>query len=964
MKNFCFLLFLVYSLYGGFSSAQKTSNPVPATPFKTREQDYEKRQMLKANSFVKDIPFRSAGPSVMSCRVTDVDVNPSDPKQFYVAYASGGLWFTRNNGQSFEPVFDNQASMTIGDIAVDWKRSIIWVGTGENNSSRSSYLGTGMYVSYDKGQTWQHRGLGEMHHCGRIVLHPENPDVLWVASMGHLYSPNRERGVFKTTDGGKTWKHVLYIDDNTGAIDMAMNPKNFDELYASLWYRERRAWNFTESGKTSGIYKSADGGETWKLITGSGNGFPDGNGTGRIGIDIYPRNPQVIYAVLDNQNRREKKKEEKEGLTKDTFRLMTKEVFLQLNDSLLNKFLKDNGFEKEHTAEFVKSQVRKNILKPSSLIEYLEDANAALFDTDVIGAEVYRSNNGGLTWNKMNADFLDEVYNTYGYYFGEIRVSPQNDKRIIIGGVPVLLSDDAGKTFHSIDAPNMHGDYQAFWINPSDHDHIIIGNDGGLNITYDGGKTYFKANSPPVGQFYTVQFDMATPYNVYGGLQDNGVWTGPSTYEASPAWHQSGHYPYKSLIGGDGMQVMVDPRDNNTVYTGYQFGYYFRINKTTGETKSIRPKHKLGERPLRFNWQTPIWLSVHNPDILYLGSNKFHRSMNKGESWATLTGDLTKGGRKGNVPYGTLTTIHESPLRFGLIYVGTDDGLVHLSKDGGYSFTNISRGLPENLWVSRVIASAHDTATVFVSLNGYRWDDFTSYLYQSTDYGKTWKRIGLNLPAEPINVIRDDPQNPNLLYAGTDHGLYVSIDQGKTFMAFSSGLADAPVHDLVIHPREKEIILGTHGRSIYIASVKELQQLHDSILRKDLYFFTMEELRWNKNRGRIFSKWFQKPEKPIRIPYWSRTAEIREFIIQTESGLVLKTFTDTAAAGISFSNYDLTVDSTAAAAYYKECSDKKSIPKDFEWKQQDDGRYYLLPGKYLITAGREKTTLIIKEAKQ
>lgn len=964
MKNFCFLLFLVYSLSGGFSSAQKASNPVPATSFKTREQDFEKRLQFKANSLVKDVAFRSAGPSVMSGRVTDVDVNPADPKQFYVAYASGGLWFTNNNGQSFEPVFDNQPVMTIGDIAVDWKREIIWVGTGENNSSRSSYSGTGIFVSYDKGVTWQHRGPGEMHHCGSIVLHPENRDVLWVASMGHLYSPNSERGVFKTTDGGKSWKHVLYIDDNTGAIDLAVSPKNHNELYAVMWHRERRAWHFTESGSTSGIYKSADGGETWKLITGSGSGFPHGNGTGRIGIDLYQPDPQIIYAVLDNQNRREKKKEDTTALSKDTFRLMTKDVFLQLNDSLLNKFLKDNGFEKEHTAEYVKDQVRKNKLKPASLIEYLEDANAALFDTDVIGAEVYRSDNGGLRWYKMNADFLDEVFNTYGYYFGEIRVSPKNDKRIIIGGVPVLISEDAGKSFRSIDAPNMHVDYQAFWINPADHDHIIIGNDGGLNITYDAGKTYFKANSPPVGQFYTVQYDMATPYNVYGGLQDNGVWYGPSTYESSPAWHQSGHYPYKNLVGGDGMQVMVDPRDNNTVYTGYQFGYYFRINKTTGETKSIRPKHKLGERPLRFNWQTPIWLSVHNADILYLGSNKFHRSMNKGESWATLTGDMTKGGRKGNVPYGTLTTIHESPLRFGLIYAGTDDGLVHVSKDGGYSFTNISRGLPENLWVSRVIASAHDTATVFVSLNGYRWDDFTSYLYQSTDYGKTWKRIGLNLPAEPVNVIRDDPQNPNLLYAGTDHGVYVSIDKGKTFMAFSNGLADAPVHDLVIHPREKEIIIGTHGRSIYIASVKELQQLHDSILHKDLYLFAMDEIRWNKNRGKVFSKWFQKPEKPIRFPYWSRTAEIREFTIQTESGLVLKTITDSASAGISYANYDLSVDSTAAANYFKEFSDKKSIPKDFEWKQQDNGKYYLLPGKYIIEAGREKATFIIKEARQ
>jgi hypothetical protein len=409
------------------------------------------------------------------------------------------------------------------------------------------------------------------------------------------------------------------------------------------------------------------------------------------------------------------------------------------------------------------------------------------------------------------------------------------------------------------------------------------------------------------------------------------------------------------------MQVMVDPRDNNTVYTGYQFGYYFRINKTTGEMKNIRPKHKLGERPLRFNWQTPIWLSVHNADILYMGSNKFHRTLNKGETWTTLTGDLTKGGRKGNVPYGTLTSIHESPLRFGLVYTGTDDGLVYISKDGGYSFTNISKGLPEHLWVSRVIASAHDTATVFVSLNGYRWDDLTSYIYQSTDYGKTWKRIGLDLPSEPVNVIREDNNNPKILYAGTDHGVYISIDRGITFMAFSRGLADAPVHDLVIHPREKEMIIGTHGRSLYIASLKEVQQLHDSIMRKDLFLFPMDEIKWNKNRGKIFSKWFQKPEKTIRIPYWSVTSEVREFSIQTESGLILKTISDTASAGISYADYDLSVDSMVAQNYLKEFSDKKAIPKDVEWKQQDDGKFYLMPGKYIVASGREKGSLTIKD---
>ena len=353
--------------------------------------------------------------------------------------------------------------------------------------------------------------------------------------------------------------------------------------------------------------------------------------------------------------------------------------------------------------------VRTDSIKPAALVEFLEDANSLLFDTDVKGAEVYRSIDAGKSWQRTHDDYLDNLFNTYGDYFGQIRVAPNNPDKIFIVGVPILVSEDGGKNFKSIDASNMHGDYHAFWINPAKDGDMIVGNDGGLNISYDNGKTYFKANTPAVGQFYAINVDIDKPYNVYGGLQDNGVWYGPSTYKADMGWYDGGQYPYKFILGGDGMQVMVDTRDNNTVYTGFQFGYYYRINKNTRETKSIKPKHKLGERPLRFNWQTPIWLSQHNQDIIYLGSNKFHRSMNKGDDFKTLTGDLTRGGKKGDVSYGTITTIHESPLKFGLIYIGTDDGLIHVSQDAGYTWKRISDNLPQNIWISRVIASAFDT---------------------------------------------------------------------------------------------------------------------------------------------------------------------------------------------------------------------------------------------------------------
>ncbi len=936
--------------------SQKENTP-PTTSAAERLNGYEQRKRLDETSIVTNVKFRSAGPSIMSGRVVDVDVSPSDPTHFYVAYASGGLWVTDNNGQSFEPLFDQEAVMTIGDIAVDWKHGeIIWVGTGENNSSRSSYSGVGIFKSSNKGKTWQYKGLGESHHTGRIMLNPNDSNTVLVAMLGHLYSANNERGVYKTTDGGNSWKKTLFVDSNTGAIDVVSNPLNPKIIYASMWHRQRRAWNLTESGNTSGIFKSTDGGETWYLISGKESGFPQGDGTGRIGLDVYSKNPDVIYAILDNQARREKeKKEKKDELTKDSLRTMSKEIFLSLNDTLLSKFLKDNNFDDEYSAKRVKNMVHTDSIKPAALVEFLEDANSLLFDTDVKGAEVYRSNDAGKTWKRTHDDYLDNLFNTYGYYFGQIRVAPNNSDKIFIVGVPILVSEDGGKNFKSIDASNMHGDYHALWIDPTKDGHMIVGNDGGLNITYDTGKTYFKANTPPVGQFYSVNVDMEKPYNVYGGLQDNGVWYGPSTYKADMGWYDGGQYPYKFILGGDGMQVMVDTRDNNTVYSGFQFGYYYRINKTTGESKSIKPKHKLGERPLRFNWQTPIWLSQHNQDILYLGSNKFHRSMNKGDDFKTLTGDLTKGGKKGDVTYGTITTIHESPLKFGLIYIGTDDGLIYVSQDVGYTWKKTSNNPPQNLWTSRVIASAFDTGTVYLSLNGYRWDDFTPYLYASKNYGQTWERIGMDLPNEPLNVVREDTKNKNILYVGTDNGLYVSLNKGKSFMRMSGNFPATPVHDLVIHPRDNELVVGTHGRSIYISSVKELQQLTDTLLAKDIFVFKPEPVKYNKNWGKIFSKWSDPVEKKTVFAFYVKEKSISTIKIKTEKDLLLSLLKDTSETGLNYVEYDLSIDSTVISPYQTVVNENKNLSEEEKKiERADNKKYYLKPGKYILEIETQK----------
>ncbi|HNI42995.1 MAG TPA: hypothetical protein PK272_10015, partial [Methanoregulaceae archaeon] len=355
---------------------------------------------------------------------------------------------------------------------------------------------------------------------------------------------------------------------------------------------------------------------------------------------------------------------------------------------------------------------------------------------------------------KTHKGYLEQVYFSYGYYFGQIRVSPQNPEKLYTFGVPVLRSDDGGKSWKPINGDNVHGDHHALWLDSNREGHLILGNDGGINISYDDGEHWIKCNTPAVGQFYGIAVDMAKPYRVYGGMQDNGVWMGPSNYEPSTEWHDSGQYPYKSILGGDGMQVAVDTRDNETVYTGFQFGNYFRVNTKTGRRDYITPKHDLGEAPLRWNWQAPIHLSVHNQDILYMGSNKLHRSLNQGETFEVISGDLTKGGKKGDIPYGTLTTIHESPMKFGLIYTGSDDGLVFVTKDGGGAWQQISATLPENMWISRVQASKFKESRVYVALNGYRWDNFESMLYVSEDYGSHWRRIGIRLPPEPINIVK------------------------------------------------------------------------------------------------------------------------------------------------------------------------------------------------------------------
>ena len=935
LKSLSVLIFLI--------SFSANSQQAP-TPSKSIIENLKQKESLTNNSIVKNISFDNNGPTIMSGRVVDLDVNSADPTEFYVAYASGGLWHTNNNGTTFKPVMDNAPTQNIGDIAVDWKTNTIWVGTGENNSSRSSYAGIGILKSTDGGETWKNIGLHDSHHIGRILINPQNSNEVLVAAIGHLYSPNRERGIFKTTDGGQSWEKTLYINENTGVIDLVASPQDSNVLFAAAWERDRKAWNFNGSGKNSAIYKSIDGGDSWTKITNE-NGFPSGDGIGRIGLAVNSN--EELFAILDNQFRREKDSEKDSDsieLKKADFKNMSQKTFLDLNDEKLNTFLKDNRFPEKYDSENVKQRVKDGKIKPVDLLNYLTDANSLLFDTPVIGAEVYKSDDGGKSWTKTHDDYLDGLVNSYGYYFGVIKTNPKYPEKVYIAGVPILRSDDSGKTFKSINGQNVHADHHAIWINPDNPNHLIIGNDGGVNISYDDGENWIKCNTPSVGQFYSVNVDYQSPYNVYGGLQDNGVWVGPSNYKSSVSWHEEGEYPYQRLLGGDGMHVEIDSRNPDIVYSGFQFGYYYRIDRSKDKQIFIQPKHELGESPYRFNWQTPIHLSVHNQDILYLGANKLMRSMNQGDDWHSLSEDLTNGGKVGNVSYGTLTSISESPFQFGLIYTGSDDGLVYVTKNSGGDWIRISDSFPKDLWASRVIASKHKKERVYVTLNGYRWDDFKAYIYVSEDYGATWKSISSNIPDSPVNVIKEDPENENLLYVGTDNGAYVSFNQGKSWEAFSKGLPNVAVHDLVIQKDAKDLVLGTHGRSIYKANIGPLQLLDEDILNSNIHLFEIPIVKHRKSWGSSWNKWLEPSTPKIAIPFYVSKAGNYELKIFADEGTLLHNFSINADRGFNAAEYDLSISETKkdelqkikGILIEKAKNDKYYLPKDLYYVQIDN----------------------------
>ena len=797
------------------------------TPDAERLASFKKHQLMAEKSPFRLIKWQLLGPYFPEGRVVDIEPIPDRPFSFLVASASGGVWRTDNNGTTYCPIFEGKPTYTIGDIAVAPSNpKIIYVGTGENNSSRSSYAGIGVYKSSDGGKTWKRLPLDDTHHIGRIIIHPKNPDIVYVAVIGHLYTHDNVRGLYKTIDGGKTWKRILYINERTGVIDIAMDPSNPDRVIAAAWERDRRAWNFVESGPGSGLYLTEDGGKTWKKIT---NGFPQGWFVGRIGVAFSPSNPRIVYAVMDNQKLRPLKKKPKgKGLSLEDLEKMSQEEFLKTDDKKLQELFRK--YQVGYSVSQIKKWIKQGRLTLKKLLQHINDAERQLIERRVVGPEVYRSEDGGKTWKKVNKEYLPGVFNTYGYYFGQVRVDPRNPDKLFILGVPLMVSVDGGKTWKRVKARKMHGDFHAMWIDPENPKRILVGNDGGVDFSYDGGKTWQDSHVLPITQFYTVEVEQGrVPYRICGGTQDNGVLcTENFRTPYSPPW--------KLILGGDGAFVRFDPSSPQRVYAEFQFGYIFRIER--GKPKFIRPRLKPWEEPLRFNWQTPFIISHYNPFIIYLGANRVMKSYDKGEHWYPISPDLTSNPPQGDVPYGTITAISESHFKPGRLYVGTDDGRVWTTENDGAAWKRIDQGLARK-WVSRIVASRFKEGKIYLAMTGYRDDDFKTYLYKSEDFGKTWKSIKANLPDEPVNVIREIA--PGRLVIGTDFGVYFSPSDGEFWYSLSRNLPVAAVYDLKYQRKAKELVIATHGRGVWKMDAVILEKLQPEKIGKEPYLVAVRD---------------------------------------------------------------------------------------------------------------------------
>jgi photosystem II stability/assembly factor-like uncharacterized protein len=842
---------------------------------------------------LKGLEFRNIGPALMGGRIDDFAVVEKDPSTFYVGTASGGILKTTNNGTTFEPVFDEELVSSIGDLAIaPSDPQILYVGTGEPNNRQSSSWGNGVYKSLDGGRTWQQAGLADSQHIGRVVVHPHNPDVVYVAALGHLWGPNKERGLYKTTDGGRSWTNTKFVDEDTGFVDVAMDPESPETLYAASYQRRRAPFGYNGGGPGSGLWKTIDGGASWKRLT---KGLPEGE-LGRIGLSVYRREPQIVYALVEHA--------------------------------------KEGG--------------------------------------------VYRSDDRGESWTKVSAT------NPRPSYYSEICVDPNSDRRVWVLGAPMYTSEDGGKTFKTDVVDKIHGDYHAIWIDPANSDHMLLGSDGGIHQSYDRGRSWDFLNTIPLAQFYEVALDNQRPYQVYGGLQDNGSWAGPSRTLfrrgiTNDEWVRVG--------GGDGFFAVPDPADPDIVYVESQDGNVQRLRRSTGERRIIRPEPPAGEQ-YRFNWDSPIFVSLHDPQTLYYGGNRLFGSRDRGDTWTLVSPDLTStdNAQRDKTPifgklakdllsrndgvrhFGTITTIAESKTKAGVLWAGTDDGNLQVSRDGGATWTNVAArvpGVPKGTYVSRVEASRAGEGAAYVAFDGHRSNDFTAYVFFTADYGQTWTSVSSNLPAGgSVSVVREHPKATDVLFVGTERGLWVSWDRGGSWTAVrGKNLPTVPVDDIQLHPREGDLVLATHGRGIFILDDASALVAVKGLVGQELQLVpirTATEWRLYDHKADTGHKFFMAPNPPegALLSYWlgakpGEKDEVKITVTDATGALVREIKGPKPAVGLNRASWDL--------RHEPPVKPEEGAERSFMGPPRGP---FVLPGSYtvkLAAAGKESSQPVVVE---
>ncbi|MFV1988435.1 MAG: hypothetical protein ACC682_14230 [Gemmatimonadota bacterium] len=772
------------------------------------------------------LEWRQIGPTIMGGRVADIAGVESDPSTFYVGTATGGVWKTINGGTTFEPVFEDQPTSSIGDVTVAPSNpNVVWVGSGEPQNRQSSPWGMGVFRSTDAGRTWTHLGLEDTQHISRIQVHPRNPDVAYVAAVGHLWGPNPERGVYRTTDGGATWDQVLYVDENTGTIDLAMDPNDPMTLFAAMYQRQRTLGGFNGGGPGSGIYRTLDGGDTWTELT---EGLPEGD-MGRIGLDIFRGNSNMVFAIIEGDKR--------------------------VPGQRFGGFGPGNPDGKNG---------------------------------------VYRSTDRGDTWEKISST------NNRPMYYSQIRVDPTDAERIYLGGSSLYRSSDGGRNFTSDAAAGVHSDHHALWIDPSNSNHLILGGDGGVSVSWDRSDNWRQLMNLPISQFYEIGVDNREPYHVCGGLQDNGSWCAPSDTWSTQGIRTRDWY---NIGGGDGFFTVMHPTEP-VVFAESQGGNIMRVNLVTHEQLRMRPigrpvANDEGEDEMpefRFNWDSPILLSAHDENTIYHGGNVVFKTTDMGQNWEQISDDLTKAidrdelfimGVKGSEgmmsrndgtsTFGNLVSLAESPLDADLLYAGSDDGNLHVTRDGGATWTNVAAnmpGLPDQAYITRIVASHADAGTVWAAADNHRNDDFTPYVYVSNDSGQTWRSITAGLPdGWTMNAIVQHPRAANLLFAGNEVGIYFSIDAGESWSPLQNNLPTVPVDDIKIQARENDLVIGTHGRGIWIMDdITPLEHMSQAVLASDAHLYpTQSAVVYNAwtPQGWTPGVWVApNPAAGARIRYW------------------------------------------------------------------------------------------------